>query len=175
MEVSVIRGRQGGITNICFVADHGNTEIQEGTVLNQRLRKVVKKRKVSIGQYQAFSFSAIVQSYYPLGAYRTNAFAICPMDDNAFELRFSIEAYDRNQAEGLLLEKTTWLMDFLAVETNTPYWIVNRDDKRLVETMNQRPFKRKNLLMELRYVMVIRLSQERVRSLYTGCLVEDGA
>ncbi|WP_019413860.1 hypothetical protein [Paenisporosarcina sp. TG20] len=118
LEVGITYKEKASINNIYFLQNHGKEDIQKGTELYNRLKKVVKVTKESVGKYQAILMQATIKAYYPIMSYIGESFVILPMVDGDSQFSCIINAYDVNQASGYFTRKVNQVMDFFSVETN---------------------------------------------------------
>lgn len=118
LEVSITYREKGSINNIFFLQDYGKENIQKGTELYNRLKKVVNITKESVDEYQAILMQSTIKAYYPIMSYIGESFVILPTVDGDSQFSCIIKAYDVNQASGYFARRVTQAMDFLSVETN---------------------------------------------------------
>ncbi|KYC65991.1 hypothetical protein [Heyndrickxia coagulans] len=121
LEVGITYKEKGSINNIYFLQNSGEEDIQKGTELYNRLKKVVNVTKESVGKYQSILMQATIKAYFPIMSYIGESFVILPMVDGDSQLSCIIKAYDVNQASGYFARKVSQVMDFLSVETNAVF------------------------------------------------------
>ncbi|MCM3222470.1 hypothetical protein M3644_22120 [Bacillus cereus] len=119
--------------------------LKKESQLGKRLEKVVKKARKGMGKYKNYSASRIIKSLLPLSNYEGHNFKMEYISDNKTRIYFPVAAYDKNQVEGKIIQKTDQIIDFLSVETNAPFWnasTTSKEDKEkteLIEELYQEP------------------------------------
>ncbi|MFC0235147.1 hypothetical protein [Fictibacillus phosphorivorans] len=125
LQVGITYKSKGTINNLIFLSEYGEGDIEKGSDLAKRLRKVVQVAKKNVGKLDTLYFRTALRSYYPLMSYKTDRFTIYPMIENMTEFSFGVKAYDKNQASGFVNQRVNQLMNFLSVETNAVFDKVN--------------------------------------------------
>jgi hypothetical protein len=141
LEVSVSYKEKGTISNIYFDYPSSQSTLDIKSSLGKQLKGVVRKARRKIGNYKEFRVTKQVKSYYPLSSYCGDQFEISKLSGEITEISFPVWAYDMNQCIGLGVQKINQIMDFLAAETNVPFWInqerIDTKAKSLLQTSYQ--------------------------------------
>jgi hypothetical protein len=122
LAVSISYRERGSIINLYFDYPDTKKSLELDSPLGQQLKRVVRKARRNIGNYQRFLCTEQIRSYYPLSYYKTENFRTGLLTNEVTQISFPILAYDKNQCNGLAIQKLNQIMDFLAVETNVPFW-----------------------------------------------------
>ncbi|MCY7755095.1 hypothetical protein MOB25_17355 [Bacillus haynesii] len=101
--------------------------------LGQRLIRVVRKARRGMGKYNDYYALPTIKSLLPLSNYEENNFKTEYVGENKTRIYFPVSAYDENQVEGEITQKTNQVIDFLSVETNAPFWNTSTTSKEIKE------------------------------------------
>ncbi|PFE65794.1 hypothetical protein CN316_22140 [Bacillus cereus] len=119
--------------------------LKKESQLGQRLVRVVRKARRGMGKYNEYFANPTIKSLFSLSSYEGNGFKTEIGLDNKTRINFPIFAYDENQVQGKITQKTNQVIDFLSVETNAPFWITSSFDpederiKGLTDEVYQEP------------------------------------
>ncbi|EJV56502.1 hypothetical protein [Bacillus cereus] len=137
--VGVIYENNGSIIKLFFEYSdasygYGYIEGQEDKLikesgLGQRLIRVVKKARRGMGEYNDYYALPTIKSLFPLSNYEGDNFKTEYVGENKTRIYFPVSAYDENQVEGKIIQKTNQVIDFLSVETNVPFWNTSTTSK----------------------------------------------
>ncbi|MCM3705204.1 hypothetical protein M3205_05625 [Cytobacillus firmus] len=109
-------------------------ELTRESELGQRLVRVVKRARRGVRKYDDYYAIPTIKSLFPLSSYEGDNFKTQLVADDITKIYFPVSAYDENQVEGKITQKTNQVMDFLSVETNVPFWITSSPDIEGQET-----------------------------------------
>ncbi|MFC5714379.1 hypothetical protein ACFPU1_16660 [Thalassorhabdus alkalitolerans] len=122
LAVSISYKDRGSIINLYFDYPDTKKSLELDSPLGQQLKRVVRKARRNMGNYQKYLVTEQIKSYFPLSFYETKFFKSGLLSEEVTEISFPVWAYDNNQCNGLAVQKLNQIMDFLAVETNVPFW-----------------------------------------------------
>ncbi|MDC7781855.1 hypothetical protein [Priestia megaterium] len=126
--VSISYKNKGSINNIYFLSTIKSYEIEKGTELYGRFKKVIKATRKNIGKHEEYLIESPIKSNHPLMPYKGNNFEIKLISqEGGFKVRLKIKAYDKKQASHYINKLFGELMDFLSVETDDIFWSDHKD------------------------------------------------
>ncbi|MDL5142189.1 hypothetical protein [Bacillus atrophaeus] len=109
-------------------------ELKRESELGQRLVRVVKRARRGMRKYNDYFAIPTIKSLFPLSSYEGENFKTEIVADNVTKIYFPLSAYDENQVEGKITQKSNQVMDFLSIETNLPFWATSNPDRESQET-----------------------------------------
>jgi hypothetical protein len=109
-------------------------QLKKESELGQRVVRVVRKARRGMWKYKEFVAHSAIKSLYPLSSYEGNNYKTEIALDSKTIIHFPILAYDDNQVQGKIIQKTNKIMDFLSVETNAPFWRTSNTNLKNQET-----------------------------------------
>ncbi|PFH83596.1 hypothetical protein [Bacillus sp. AFS088145] len=131
-EVSITYKVRGSIENIYFEIKE-DTKVTNLKEVNRRLKKTINSTRDNIGKYKFFQFTTSIKStLMPLAPYEGEKYYNrIDATSNYSHISVIVEAYDGNQGEGIAHRKINQILDFLAVETNAPFWECDGFEEKL--------------------------------------------
>ncbi|MBJ8054571.1 hypothetical protein JDS87_22110 [Bacillus cereus] len=121
LNVGITYKHNGSIVNLFFEDVDTKQELEAGSPLGQRLRQVVRKARKNKGAYKKFFVKIGIKSHPSLSNYKGENFTTMVSVDGFTNITFPIYAHGKSQVDSKFFPKLKQIMDFLSVETNSPF------------------------------------------------------
>ncbi|PFA23138.1 hypothetical protein CN373_07080 [Bacillus cereus] len=121
LNVGITYKHNGSIVNLFFEDVDNRQELEAGSPLGQRLRQAVRKARKNKGAYKKFFVKMGIKSHPSLSSYKGENFTTRVSADGFTDITFPIYAHGESQVHSKFFPKLKQIMDFLSVETNSPF------------------------------------------------------